>query len=191
MNALKLMKLTALVALTTLSASAFAQGGGAGRPEGKPGRRMGQNRPGRNPGDRVSDRLMREAGQRIERAQRQLRQALPIYDGHRVNAIELSQIAQWEIRIGLAWDRMKEQGGPMGNKPGKSGEKEGRRGPNHSDEQVRKSNQNIVQAGKLLEDALALLKRAQADYGGHRKNAIEATERAIQQLKEALQSVGN
>jgi hypothetical protein len=149
----------------------------------------GKVRPGRNPGDKASDRLLREANQRIEQAQRLMKSALPIYDGHRVNAIQLSQIAQWEIKIGLAWDRFHEQGKGSPASAKSSAPKEGRRGPGHTDEQVKRSNQQLMAADKLLEDALTLIGRAQHDYNGHRARAGEATGRAIQQLKEALQSV--
>jgi hypothetical protein len=179
--------IAAVLSIFALTATAQAQN--PDKPGRGQGRRMGQNRPGRNPGDRVSDRMMREASQRLQKAQHQMRQALPIYDGHRAKAIDLSELAQREIKIGLAWDRMKEQGGSPqpGNKSG--GEPDGKRGPGHTDDQVKKSNAHLIAAGKLLEEALRLLSRAQADYGGHRRNAMEATTQAVQQLKEALQSV--
>ncbi len=184
---MKLQTITGIVATTAL----FVTLGTVAQAQNVPGKggKMHAGRPGRNPGDKASDRLLREASQRIERAQRLMRSALPIYDGHRANAIDLSQIAQWEIKIGLAWDKLHEQG-KAPQSAAKSGEpKEGKRGANHDDESVKRSNQKLMAAGKLLEDALALIGRAQHDYNGHRAKAGEATQKAIQQLKEALQSV--
>lgn len=168
--------ITLITALSAMGTTAYAQ------------RPIYRGRPpytGRNPGDRVSDERMRDASQRIEQAQRHLRQALPIYNGNRVDAIQQAEIAQWEIKAGLAWDRWKEQG----RTPSFRKEREGRRGRNHSNEQVRRSNEYLNAAIRDLEDALRSLDRAQPDYGGHRSRAIDATRRSVQEIRNALRSV--
>lgn len=178
-----------IVTATVLSLGAIAQAQNPA-PGGKmrPGH-MGKNRPGRNPGDKMSDKLMREASQRIERAQKLMRGALPIYNGHRADAIQLGEIAQGEIKIGLAVDRLHEQGAKGMGKAGGGKVQDGKRGPGHNDEQVKRSNAQMIAAGKLLEEAVAMLNNAQSDYGGHRRAAIDATQRAIQQVHAALDSV--
>jgi hypothetical protein len=186
---MKLQTITGIVATVTLFIALGTVAHAQNPAQPGQGGKLRQGRPGRNPGDKASDRLLREANQRIERAQRLMKNALPIYDGHRANAIELSQIAQWEIKIGLAWDRYNEQGKGSPASAKSSEPKEGKRGPGHTAEQVQRSNQQLMAAGKLLEDALALIGQAQRDYNGHRAKAGEATRKAIQQLKEALQSV--
>jgi len=170
------------IAALTLIAALGATTAHAQRPNHRGGRPPFSDR---NPGDRISDERMRDASKNIEQAQRHLRQALPIYDGNRVDAIQQAEIAQWEIKTGLAWDRWKEQG----RMPNFRKEREGRRNRNHSNEQVRRSNEHLNQAIRELEDALRLLDRAQPDYGGHRSRAIEATRRSIQEIRNALRSV--
>ena len=186
---LRNISIVVATAILGLGAIAHAQDPTPG-PGGKmrPGR-FGKNRPGRNPGDKMSDKLMREAGQRLERAQRQMKNAQPIYDGHRADAIQLAEIAQMEIKIGLAVDRLHEQG--KGSNPANLAPKvpDGKRDPSKNNEQVKRSNAQMIAGGKLLEEALGLLQRAQADYSGHRRAAIEATQKAINQVKEALKSV--
>ena len=181
-----ILLVTTVLGLGTLAHAQAPTPGPGGKM--RPGR-MGKNRPGRNPGDKMSDKLLREASQRIERAQRQMKNAQPIYDGHRADAISLAEIAQGEIKIGLAVDRLHEQG-TVGN-GNNAGAKvpDGKRDKSHNDEQVKRSNAQMIAGGKLLEEALGLLSRAQADYSGHRKAAIEATQKAIQQVKDALRSV--
>ncbi len=44
----------------------------------------------------------------------------------------------------------------------------------------------IVKAINALEDAIAYMKAAPHDFGGHREDAIRDSEQAIRQLKEAL-----
>ncbi|MGA3282439.1 MAG: hypothetical protein ABSD50_15835 [Smithella sp.] len=44
----------------------------------------------------------------------------------------------------------------------------------------------IVKAIDALEDAVAYMKAAPHDFGGHRAKAIEDSEKAIKQLREAL-----
>lgn len=186
---LRTISLVAVTAILGLGAVARAQDptpfpGGKMRPG-----RFGKNHPGRNPGDKRSDKLLREAGQRLERAQRQMKNAQPIYDGHRADAIQLAEIAQAEIKIGLAVDRLHEQG-KASNLGGFAPKvPDGKRDRSHSNDQVKRSNAQMVAGGKLLEEALGLLQRAQADYSGHRRAAIEATQKAINQVKEALKSV--
>lgn len=171
--------IAALALIAALGTTAHAQGNYRDRGRGRP------PFTGRNPGDKVSDQRMRDASQRIEQAQRHLRQALPIYDGNRVDAIQLAELAQWEIKTGLAWDRWKEQRSLSNFRK----EREGRRGRNHSNEQVRRSNQHLNEAIRDLEEALRSLDRAQPDYGGHRSRAIDATRRSIQEIRNALRSV--
>ncbi|MGC4047969.1 MAG: hypothetical protein QM758_29595 [Armatimonas sp.] len=171
--------ITLIAALGATGTNAYAQ-----RPDWN--RNRGGRPPftGRNPGDKVSDQRMRDARKKIEQAQNHLRMALPIYDGNRVDAIQLAELAQWEIDTGLAWDRWKEQGRISNFRK----EREGRRGRT-SNEQVRRSNEHLMEASRMLDDAIRLLDRAQPDYGGHRAKAIDATRKSIQQIREALRSV--
>ena len=145
----------------------------------------GRMHAGREAGDRASDRLMRDASQRVERAQREMRSALPIYDGHRADAIELAEIAQAEIKIGLAVDRLREQGTVAHG----ARVSDGRRGARQGGEKVRRSNAKLVEAGRLLEDAKSMLNRAQPDYGGHRRSAIDSIDKSLRQIHDALRSV--
>jgi hypothetical protein len=139
--------------------------------------------------DNASDKLMQEANKRLTIAERHLKSALPIYEGHRNNAIDLTNIAEGEIKIGLIYDRLHERGGNQfagAKKPANKMQPDGKRDARYTPEQVKRSNANLMEAGKLLEDALALMRRAEPDYGGHRASAINNAEKAIEQLKIAL-----
>ena len=140
--------------------------------------------------DRASDRFMQEARKRLENAERQMNTALPIYEGHRDNAIDLTRIAMGEIKIGLLYDELHDRNKASAMDVGRrKRQPEGRRDKRHSNEQVRRSNTHLMEARKLIEDAIVLMRRAEPDYGGHRQNAIESSLKSLDQLKTAINLV--
>ncbi|MGC4047970.1 MAG: hypothetical protein QM758_29600 [Armatimonas sp.] len=163
--------ITATVALLSLGVVAQVQGS-----ENR-GHSWQNAQPDRSPMDPASDRLMQEAFQRIDSALEHMQQALPIYNGHREEAIEDSEKVQLEIRMALMWGRMYEPGRKASNL---------RRTPRLTSERERKSHEHMVSAGVLLREALDQLELAQADYGGYKRRAIESARNAALHAQEAV-----
>lgn len=169
--------------------------------QGKPGRqatppnqvgRPGNGVRGGNQNDK-SDVLMKQAAKLCTEAHKSLKQALPIYDGHRHMAMELDKLTIQDIRMGLRWDRQ------HGNAPTPSAQQqmagikpEQEQNPSrYSQAQIQASNQKMIEAGQLLEKAKALLQSADHDYGGYRAQAVQLTDAAMSEIKRGLAWISN
>lgn len=169
----KLLVLATLVAVS--SVSALAQG-----------RNPGKQMPDRQPNVQrqnldQSDKLMVKAARECHAAVQILQSALPIYHGHRVNAIKATQMAIREIHAGLRGDKNNPGNSSLGN-----GTEEGGR---FTDEQVRRSNARMEKAAEILLKAKGDLQAADKVYNGHRANAIGLVEKALSEIRLGLDSV--
>lgn len=162
-----------------------------------------QNRPGR-PGARTEvkgqvsrpktdlrqDQEMKQARKLTTEAIVQLRLGLPIYQGHRVNAINICQLAVRDINLGLRWDRR------HGNAPLKSAQQEAAslkpaaEAPKrkYSQDEIMKSHKRLQAALKLIQEAQTALHKAPNDYGGYRTRAGQLLDLAIGEINLALKT---
>jgi len=129
----------------------------------------------------ASDKLMVKAARQCNAAVKVLQSALPIYHGHRVNAIKASQAAGREIHAGLRGERNN-----PGNNALANGTEEGGRFTN---EQIQKSNARMQKACEILMKAKSDLQAANKEYNGHRANAIGLVEKALAEIQLGLDSV--
>ena len=124
-----------------------------------------------------SDQNLRWARGRIEFDIDQLQRDQHDYDGHRVKAIEAFQDARNQLDIALAYDRYRgdaavavpyEPAWPVDNR----------------------SDANLVQVRRDIENVIDNLQRDDRDYGGHRSDAISLLQSGSQQLDDALRYDG-
>ncbi len=169
----KLLVLATLVVVS--SVSALAQGRNPGKqPQGRQQNIQRQNLD-------QSDKLMVKAARECHAAVQTMQTALPIYHGHRINAIKASQAAIREIHAGLKGEK---------NNPGKESLDNGREeGGRFTDEQVRRSNARMQKAAEILLKAKGDLQAADKVYNGHRANAIGLVEKALTEIRLGLDSV--
>ncbi len=164
-----------IVALTVTSA--FAQGAGT----------IGTQRSGGVHTKASVDpnkRAVHLAIEEINKGLKALRQGLPIYQGHRVDAIDFGVLAKSEIEVGLAEQRLNNT-----NKAAKK-ETENKSAKDYTDAQVKNSNIKLVIGGHHFENALALLQKSAWEYEGHKANAMTDLQKALDQIKAALAPYG-
>lgn len=170
------------LAFALASTNAFAQ-----QHVGKKGNKTGKqhNRPGSN----AETKVMREAAQLVHEANRLLNQGLPIYQGHRVRAIQIDHLAQKEIRIGIDWEETHKSALTASAEEQIKGlpkaEERGDR-TKYSREQIDASNAKLAEAYKKLGNAYTLLKNAPGEYGGHRVEAMKLIDGAGKEITKAL-----
>jgi hypothetical protein len=167
----KLLFLATILVVSSVSAMAQA------RHPGKPGQGQKVQRQNQD----ASDKLMVKAARECNAAARIMRTALPIYHGHRIAAINLSEMAVLEIKLGLRGERNGAAKTSMGN--------QSENGGNFTDEQIRRSNAKMQKASEILLQAKGDLQSANKEYNGHRANAIGDIERALNEIQLALASV--
>lgn len=128
-----------------------------------------------------SGKLMVKAAHECNAAARIMRTALPIYHGHRIAAINLSEMAVLEIHLGL-------RGEKNGNTPNTLAN-QSENGGKFTDEQVKRSNAKMQKASEILLKAKGDLQAATKDYNGHRTNAIADIDKALNEIQLGLNSV--
>jgi hypothetical protein len=132
-----------------------------------------------NPTERDIHKVLEE----ITKGHKILGEGLPIYDGHRVEAMEMATIAKNEIlkgTTGVKNDHIE--------KHTKASELEKAR--KYSAQLVHQSNERLVMGGRRFENALSLINQVPADSQGRKANAVEALNRALVELKTALAPYG-
>jgi len=172
---MKTISLTAAcLILATMSTSvALAQHAGPGRDSVD----LQRGRAGTN------DNLLRESMREVERAHDMLQRALPIYHGHRVEAMQDCRDAQKQIAQLLRYDRRHDDGQWQGRNGGDN-ESPSR----YSREEVRRSNGTLKKAAEILEDARRDLQKAGGDNRGHQAEAIKQIDQALRNIHQALAS---
>ncbi|MBS1707920.1 MAG: hypothetical protein JSS65_04270 [Armatimonadetes bacterium] len=173
--------LTIVAACLVLASSAVAQQGRPGRSANLQPKQTNQTRRGD-----ASDMVLRKAAKEVARARDLLGHALPIYQGHRVAAIQETKDADKEIALGLRFDRNHEGRGAGAQAAQNDNDDPAK----HSKEQVARSNRMLVQAGEILVGAKKQLQGAEHDYGGHRVKAVQEIDEALKQIETALSVVG-
>jgi len=172
----------------------------------------GQQGNGKHPGHHqkhdADDKQMLAAEKLIHQANKTLESALPIYEGHRVRAIQLDRLAIGEIRAGIYFDNHTQLNGKQVNarqlNPGQdpqlvAAEKQAAALPviqergdrtKYTGDQIAASNAKLTQAYNMLKEAYADLQAAPKEYGGHRSNAMKFVDEAGKQIQKALQIRG-
>ncbi|MBX3111486.1 MAG: hypothetical protein KF857_05690 [Fimbriimonadaceae bacterium] len=130
-----------------------------------------------------SDALMRQAAKEIQKAHGILQHALPIYSGHRVNAMVDCVEADKQIALGLRYDRRHNEGQAPANTPDNASPSR------YTKEQVAKSNNMLKKAAEVLAHAKEKLSKGNNEYGGHRVEAIKQVDQALAQIRQALASL--
>lgn len=174
-------RLLLITAISVLALSAMAPAQARIGKQGN-GKQINRNQ------EKGEDAEMRAGLKDTERAHRLLKQGLPIYEGHRANAIDESQIAIWEIKAGLLFDRINDRNQSANAPKQMSKTQEGTR-----KDAAKYNKEQLLRSQKVLSEALVYLKRAQehlrnasTDYGGHRVSAMKSIETAINQTGIAL-----
>ena len=175
---MKTIRLSLFVTSALLVSSAFAQvQGGPGIQTGG----QGQAKHGKN--HDLTKRALHAAVEEITKGDKALRSALPIYQGHRVNAIELGVLAKSEILVGLLEQRLDNrtaQTRPLDNDSAKK----------YTEQQIRNSNERMVIGGHHFENALGILSRVNWDYEGHKTKAVADLNKALDEIRMALAPYG-
>ena len=141
------------------------------------------NRNGDFRDDRRNDELFRDAQDRLDEAQSRLRRTLPVYGRSRSEALQQSVRAEYELQQALAWNRRNDFRRPAGSF---DRDRDQDRFGRFSERDIRRSNGEMIEARRELQRAEALLERARPDRAGHRRDALDATRRAIREIDEAL-----
>jgi CHAD domain-containing protein len=137
-------------------------------------------------GKKGENKEMREAGHDIAVAVRKLKNALPIYDGHRANAIREAKAAGYEVALGIVTHNIqqsnaKSQGkGEQDTVDSKTARKK------YMDAQIAASQKRIQEAIDSLNKAKGELQAAPHDYQGHRAAAVGFVDKAISEATVAL-----
>ena len=124
-----------------------------------------------------SDQNLRWARSRIEFDIDQLQRDQHDYDGHRVRAIEDLQDARYQLDVALAYDH--NRGDAVAAVPYAPGWVVDNR-----------SDVNLGQVRRDVENVIDNLQRDDRDYGGHRSDAVSMLQAGRQQLDEALRTDG-
>ena len=135
--------------------------------------------------------LMQLSRRECAQAARIMGNALPIYNGHRVKAIEIAKIAIDEIKLGIQYDRGRGGGTTTSaalQKRLAALENMTEPGGNYTKKQNMQSNRKMQRAAAVLTQAAANLQAAPKDYGGHRTFALQMVNLALGQIQKALGS---
>jgi hypothetical protein len=123
--------------------------------------------------------------------------ALPIYDGHRHRAIELTHLAEQELR-----EAVREAGGGTSNRVGGQRMRPAQRaalipkGMNvarsrYTMQQIAASNSRMQEGMQLLRQGIQQMQSLGQDPGSHLGDAAEYANLAIQAANQGLQYVGS
>ncbi len=137
-------------------------------------------------GGHSSDAIMRKAAKEVAEAHQILNRALPIYDGHRVNAMQDCREAELQIAEGLKFNRQHDRGAKVEAKP-----RDDQSAGKYDRKEVERSNAQLVKAADILARTKGQLEKGADEYGGHRVKAIGQIDEAIKQIRLALASVGH
>lgn len=174
---MKHMRITILAITALTVSSAFAQGGIS----------KGRTANTVQVGSKVdpTKRALHLAIEEINKGVKALRQGLPIYQGHRVDAIDYGILAKSEILTGLAEQRLDNS-----KKAATKKEVENKSAKDYTDQQVKNSNIKLVIGGHHFENALGILQKTNWDYQGHKSNAMVDLQKALDEIKAALAPYG-
>ncbi|HKC64951.1 MAG TPA: hypothetical protein VKB86_15010 [Pyrinomonadaceae bacterium] len=130
--------------------------------------------------------MIQRAINALERAKDDLQDAAHDYCGHRVEALEATNNAINQLRLALRSDRARLE--PLEIYPeGATLEKASFVSESFADEGfMRERHPKIREAIRALERAKSDLQHAAHDFNGHREEAVEAVNRALNQLNAAL-----
>ena len=162
-----------LVGAAVIATSAFAQIINAGT------HYQGHAQKAQNP----TERAIHQALEEITKGHKALSEGLPIYDGHRVEAMEMATIAKNEIEKGVT-------GGNTNHVEKHTKANELEKANKYSAQLVHQSNEHLVMGGRHFENALSLLNQVAADNQGRKAKAMDALNRALTELKTALAPYG-
>jgi hypothetical protein len=177
---------------TTLFVSALAIFAvtGSATAQNAPGRKGNQNTQigTRGGANHQSNLEMRQAAEKIKKAIHHLRNGLPIYQGHRENAIQASELALVNIGAGLKWNKHFGNNQHAQTVQGSTPQQPASR---YTKEQVARSTNQLKEAAEDLVRARNDLQQAQPDYDGYRSKAIQSVNLALQEIDLAIRSLGN
>jgi hypothetical protein len=135
----------------------------------------------------VGDRALRAALRDVKQAKGLIKLAVPVYEGHREEAIAWCNVADQEIKAGMSVA----PGAPPLNLTYatpfvKAGGKH--KGRLYTDAQIQASDAQLQAAIPLLQAAIDSLARAAGDHGGYRTQAESAVSQALQEVRACLRS---
>ncbi len=136
---------------------------------------------------------MRNAEHQLAEAEKVMKTALPIYEGHRHNAMAWDGIAVGEIKIGIKWNSTRNDPNALKmHSQTKSQMHVQAESPTrkYSAHEVAVSNAKLQKASTILVSARTTLVAAPHDYGGHRSLAVQSIEQSLKEIQIAL-SIGN
>lgn len=174
---MKTLRISLFVTAVLMVSSAFAQTtvtAGAKH-------QIGQGKNGQN--HDLTKRALHMAVEEINKGIKALRDGLPIYQGHRANAIDLGVLAKSEILVGLMEQRLDQRAMTMKTNDGDNPK-------GYTDNQIRNSNEKLVIGGHHYENALGILNRVNWDYEGHKTAAVKDLQRALDEIRMALAPYG-
>jgi hypothetical protein len=163
-----------VIAISALATVSFAQ---FGQNDNRRQERGDRDQVGRR--DNFSN--YREAIVEINKGQRSLSSALPVYRGRRNTAINLAERAERELRVGMTNDRSNRRHEEHDVRDNISLDR-------YSKDQVRRSNEKLRDAIENFEDAMKLLSRSGWTHSDSRRNALNDLRKAIDESKKAIES---
>jgi hypothetical protein len=125
----------------------------------------------------VSDHQLREALHILHSVKKTLEMADHDYGGHRAAAVRDISAAAHQLKLAL--EHVHKNKKPGTGKPGT-----GKGNPNREPQVL--SDKQLADAIPTLNATIALLQKADHDYGGHRAKAVTDLQAAIKQLEKAL-----
>ena len=174
---MKIIRISLFVTAALLVSSAFAQSSVTAN--GNQQTSKGKNGQGHD----LTKRALHMAVEEINKGVKALRQGLPIYQGHRSNAISLGVLAKSEILVGLLEQKLDRRAQAAGENDNESARK-------YTENQIRNSNEKLVIGGHHFENALGILMRTNWDYEGHKTAAMVDLRKALDEIRMALAPYG-
>jgi hypothetical protein len=133
----------------------------------------------------VDHPMIREAQQDLQQARNALSQAAPQFAGHREKALEHVNAALQEINQALQYAAQQGQGT---TNPYNTANNQGYVQPMSS---VNNSNYpNMAEAQRALDAARNALQQASNQFGGHKQNALQHVDQALQEINLGIQAAG-
>ncbi|MFI5385102.1 MAG: hypothetical protein ACHQ50_03185 [Fimbriimonadales bacterium] len=139
---------------------------------------------------KAQDSAMIAAARDAHQAHLAMKAALPIYDGHRVLAMELCSLADRDIKEGLRGIPAAPAANFSLRKPLKANKNREKPLLKYSAAQIQASNAQMQSAVPMIQAALQALSKAAGDYGGYRTQAASSLNQALQQIQICLQLRG-
>jgi len=186
MKRIVLLSLTLAFALSAVAATAQNKPGRPGRTD-RPVAAQGQNRKAAPPAKDADHAAMQAVMKDLTAAQKILRRALPIYNGHRHRAIEIDNLAMRVLRAAYVWTP-NTPSRPMNvqaevAKIGKGNEEPASK---YTQEQITRSNALMRKAMAVLQQAKLDLGHVQGAYGGLIGEARQLVDLALFEVDTAL-----